>query len=181
MFSTISVEPYHERMTQNNDMDVNNNGSKKDTSPELFYETPQEKVICLSTVAEKQADTLPLKGNLTNDSSSQYGLDKHPTSTPTQGSPMQNNESTFINILLPYDSNVPTDSEIWSGNFHHISLHSSIKHIGSDDKNIKESLKFMAKYITNKQINLSKPNKLNDFKGIGEVVWSFIFSVYDAN
>jgi len=76
---------------------------------------------------------------------------------------------------------VPTDSEIWDGNFHLISLHSSIKHIGSNAKNIKDSLKFMAKYITNKQIDPSRANKLDDFKGVGEVVWNFISSVYDAN
>jgi len=83
MSSTISAEPYHERMTQNNDMEVNNDDNNKDTSPELSYEISQEKVICLSMAAEKQTDTLSLKGNLTNDSSSQHVPDKHPTSTPT--------------------------------------------------------------------------------------------------
>jgi len=39
----------------------------------------------------------------------------------------------------------------------------------------------MAKYITNKQIDPFKANELDDFKGIREVVWSFIFSVYDIN
>jgi len=83
MSSTISAKPYHERMTRNNDMDVDGDDNNKDTSPGLSYETSQEKVICLSMAAEKQADTLPLKGNLTNDSSSQCVPDKHPTSTPT--------------------------------------------------------------------------------------------------
>jgi len=82
---------------------------------------------------------------------------------------------------LPYDPNVPTDPEIWGGNFHPISLGDSIKHIGSDAKNIKDSLKFMAKYITNKQIDPSRANKLDDFKGVGEMVWSFISFVYNAN
>ena len=94
---------------------------------------------------------------------------------------MQNNESTFINIPLPYDPNVPTDPEIWGGSFHPISLHGSIEHIVSNAKNIKNSLKFMAKYISNKQVNSAKANELDDFKGIGEVVWNFISSVYDAN
>jgi len=168
-------------MTQNNDIDIDNIKSNKDTSLELFYKSPQEKEICLSTVAKKQADMLPLKDNLTNASSSQCVPDKHPTSIPTQGSSVQNGESTFINIPLPYNPNTLMDPEIWGGNFHPISLHSSIEHIGSDAKSIKESLKFMAKYITNKQINPSKANELDDFKSIGEVVWSFIFSIYDAN
>jgi len=168
-------------MTQNNDIDINNVKSNKDTSLELFYKSPQEKEICLSMVAKKQADMLPLKDNLTNASSSQCVPDKYPTSIPTQGSSVQNGESTFINIPLPYNPNALMDPEIWGGNFHPISLHSSIEHIGSDAKSIKESLKFMTKYITNKQINPSKANELDDFKSIGEVVWSFIFSVYDAN
>ena len=38
MSSTISSEPYYDRMTQNNDMNINNNNNNKDTFPELFYE-----------------------------------------------------------------------------------------------------------------------------------------------
>ena len=76
---------------------------------------------------------------------------------------------------------MPIDPEIWGSNFYSISLHGLIKHITSDAKNIKDSLKFMAKYITNKQINSPIANDLDDFKGIGEVVWNFISSVYDTN
>jgi len=94
---------------------------------------------------------------------------------------VQNEESTFINISLLYDPNAPADPEIWGGNFHPISLHGSIEHLGSDGKNIKDSLRFMTKYITNKQIESSKTNNLDDFKGIGEAVWNFISSVYEAN
>ena len=124
---------------------------------------------------------MPLKINLTNNSYSQHVPDKHSTSTPTRGSPVQNIESRFINIPLPYDPNILIDPEIWGSNFYSISLHGLIKHIMSDAKNIKDSLKFMAKYITNKQINSPIANDLDDFKGIGEVVWNFISSVYDAN
>ena len=94
---------------------------------------------------------------------------------------MQNDESTFINILLPYDPNAPMDPEIWGGSFYPISLHSLIEHIASDTKNIKDSLKFMPKYISNKQVDSAKANELDDFKGIGEAVWNFISSVYDIN
>jgi len=73
------------------------------------------------------------------------------------------------------------DPEIWGGNFYPISLYGSINHITSNAKNIKDFLKFMAKYITNKQINSPIANDLDDFKGIGEAVWNFISSVYDAN
>ena len=170
-------------MTQNNNMNINinNNKNDKNTFPELFYEISQEKVIRLSMAAEKQTNTLPLKSNLTNNNCSQHVLNKHPTSTSTRGLPIQNIESRFINILLPYDPNVSIDSEIWGGNFYSISLHGLIKHIISNAKNIKDSLKFIAKYITNKQINSPIANDLDNFKGIGEVVWNFISSIYDAN
>ena len=39
----------------------------------------------------------------------------------------------------------------------------------------------MTKYITNKQIESSKANNLDDFKDIEEAVWNFISSVYKAN
>ena len=83
---------------------------------------------------------------------------------------MQNEESTFINIPLPYDPNTLADSKIWDGNFHPILLHSSIKHLDSDIKSIKDSLRFITKYITNKQIKLLKTNDFENFKDIGEAV-----------
>jgi len=82
-------------------------------------------------------------------------------------------ESTFINIPLPYNLNMPIDPKILGGNFHPISLYSSIEHIGSNAKNIKNTLKFMTKYISNKQINPNKVNKLDNFNGIGEAVWNY--------
>ena len=39
----------------------------------------------------------------------------------------------------------------------------------------------MAKYISNIQVNSAKANKLDDFKSIGETVWNFISSIYNAN
>ena len=98
-----------------------------------------------------------------------------------QGATIQNKESTFINIPLLYDPNVPIDPEIWNGGFYPISLHSLIKHIASDAKNIKDSLKFMAKYILNKQVEPTKTNDLDNFNGIGNAVWNFISSIYDTN
>jgi len=67
-------------------MVVDDNDSNKDISPELSYGTSQEKAICLSMAAEKQANMLPMRGNLTHDSSSQHVPKKHPISTPTWGS-----------------------------------------------------------------------------------------------
>ena len=53
--------------------------------------------------------------------------------------------------------------------------------IASDTKSIKDSLNFMARYIANKKVNSSKANGLLDFDGIGDSIWNFISSIYQAN
>ena len=87
-------------------------------------------------------------------------------------------KESVINIQLPYNPQAPTEPDLWSGSFHPVSLHKSIEHFASDSKNIKDSLNFIAKYISNKQINSSKANELNDFDGMGNAIWNFISSVY---
>ena len=74
----------------------------------------------------------------------------------------------------------PTELELWSGSFHPISLHGSIEYFASDAKNIKVTINFLAKYIKNKQVNGSMVNELNDFDSIGNAIWNFISSVYEA-
>ena len=74
----------------------------------------------------------------------------------------------------------PTELELWSGSFYPISLHGSIEYFVSDTKNIKVTLNFLAKYIKNKQVNGSMVNELNDFDSIGNAIWNFISSVYEA-
>ena len=39
----------------------------------------------------------------------------------------------------------------------------------------------MARYITNKKVNSSKANDLSDFNSIGDSIWNFILSMYQAN
>ena len=87
-------------------------------------------------------------------------------------------EDMVININLLYDPNAPTEPKLWDGNFYPISLYSSIEHLVSDSTNIKNFLNFMAKYISNKQVNFSKSNDIEDFHGIGEAIWNFISSIY---
>jgi len=62
------------------------------------------------------------------------------------------------------------EPELWSGNFHPISLHRSVEQIASDSKSIKDSLNFMARYINNKKVNPSKANDLSDFNSIGDSI-----------
>ena len=76
-------------------------------------------------------------------------------------------DDTIINIQLLYDPNAPIEPDLWDSNFHPISLHSSIKYLASDSKNIKDLLNFIAKYITNKQINPAKSNVMNLFLRVG--------------
>jgi len=83
-----------------------------------------------------------------------------------------------INIQLLYDPHAPTEPELWDGNFHLISLHGSIKHIVSDAKNIKDTLNFIVRYTSNKQIDSLKSNNLEDFNSIGKAIWNFISFVY---
>jgi len=175
MSSTMSSVVYHERIV-NNGMDVNE--GPVESTPALSYETEQEKVIHISKVAEQQGNMRPKDRNL-----------KAPNSNPkcvsnieqrdlsARGTVSQTEDDNVINIQLPYDPQAPTKPDLWSSNFHPISLHSSIKHIASDTKNIKDSLNFIARYISNKKMNPSKANNLEDFNSIGNSIWNFISSV----
>jgi len=100
---------------------------------------------------------------------------------PPHGTASQIDNNNIINIQLPYDPNTLTKPDFWSSNFHLISLHGSIEQIASGTKSIKNSLNFMARYISNKKINPSKTNDLSDFDSIGDSIWNFISSVYQAN
>ena len=147
------------------DVDPRTNESNSE-SLELSYESTQEQAIRVSMAANQQdhqqVPTRPLGCN--NEA------------TPTHGQ----HEEDVINIQLPYDCNAPTEPEIWSGSFHPISLHGSLEHLASDTKNIKATLNFMARYIKNKQISGSAGNNLSDLDGMGDAIWNFLSSVYDA-
>ena len=156
MASSGRLMPYHERM--NIDMDP----TSEELNLELSYETEQEKALQVSMAANQQETMRP---------SSVYN--KAP---PTYA----HHEEKVINIQLPYDLHASTKPELWSGSFHSISLHGSIEHFASNSKNIKVSLNFLAKYIRNKQVNNGKVNDLGDFNGMGDAIWNFISSVYEA-
>jgi len=138
------------------------NSTIEELTPELSYETEQEKALRVGMVANHQETMRPLGG---------YN-EVFPTHVP--------HEENVINIQLLYDPQAPTEPELWSRSFHPISLHGSIEHFASDSKNIKVSLNFLAKYIKNKQVNGSKANDLDDFDGMGDAIWNFISSVYEA-
>ena len=92
--------------------------------------------------------------------------------------PYVDDNDNIINIQLLYDPNGLMKSNLWDGSFHSISLYRSLEYLASDSKNVKDSLNFITKYISNKQINPAKSNNIEDFKGIGKVVWNLISSIY---
>jgi len=150
--------PYHDRM----DTDVDFPPSREVSNLELSYKTEQEKAQRVGMAANQQDNTRPLH--------------VHNEAPPTHSQ----HEEEVINIQLPYDPQAPTEPDLWSGSFHPISLHGSIEHFASDSKSIKVSLDFLAKYIRNKQVNGNMINDLADFDGMGDAIWNFISSVYDA-
>jgi len=160
MSSTKSSVAYHERMENNNDMDVD------DVSSEPANDSTQEKSIRGGEATNTR--------NSMGTTSQQRGSNENPNTTPMHG------DDIGYNVPLPYDLNGPTEPELWDGNFHPISLHGSMEHLASDAKSIRDSLAFMAKYMGNKQLDPTRSNEIEDFKGIGEAIWSFISSVYQA-
>ena len=178
--SMKSSVTYHDKMEYNNAMVINK--EMVDISPVLSYETNQEKALHVSKVAKQQDNTRSKHNNLkASNSNPQCVLNKEQYSISTYSLTMQFEDNNVINIQLPYNSQVPTEPELWSSNFHPISLHSFIEHIALNTKNIKDSLNFMARYITNKQMDSSKSNDLEDFNSIGKAIWNFISSVYQSN
>ena len=150
--------PYHDRMDTNMDC----SSTMGEPTAELSYKTEQEKALWVSMAADLQEPMRPKGGNIETLS----------THAP--------HEKSIINIQLPYDTQAPIKPELWSGSFHPISLYGSIERFASDTKSIKTTLDFLAKYIKNKQVNSSMVNDLTDFDGMGDAIWNFISSVYEA-
>ena len=180
MSSTKSSIAYHERMEHNNamnvDININNN------SLALSYETSQEKAIQVSEVADPQTNIMSQHDNPNvSNLNPQHVLNNQMAPNPICVQTMHHTDDMVINIQLLYDPSTLTEPKLWNGSFHPISLHGLIEHLALDLKNIKDSLNFIAKYISNKQVDSSKSNNLEDFHSMGEAVWNFISSVYQTN
>jgi len=145
--------PYCDRMDDRMDCE----STSGDMTPELSYETEQEKALHTSKTVDQQDPMRPTSGN--NEAS--------PTHT--------HHEESIINIQLPYSPHAPMELDLWSRSFHLISLYGLIEHFASDSKSIKDSLNFMMKYITNKQINSKKVNDLKDFDGMSNAIWNLSY------
>jgi len=178
MSSTCSSTVYHKRLAMNNGMDIDSDPPVESSA--LSYEDEREKEICLRKAAETTNNIRPQGGN-NKASSIQVNHGGHVPTDRTCGQAPYNVDDNVINIQLPYDLNAPMEPNLWSGDFHSISLHSSVKQIASDMKNIKQLLNFMARYISNKKVNPKSSNDLNDFDGIGDMVWNFLSSIYQSS
>jgi len=167
MASSGRATPYHERMDDQMDCD----SEPRDMTPGLSYETEQEKTSRFNRALETTGNTRPQGGsNEATYSTPQRVLNENQNIRPSHVEGPHGDNSDVTDIQLPYNPNAPTEPDLWSGNFHPISLHGSIKQIAFDTKSIKDSLNFMAKYIKNKKIKASKTNDLSDFDGLGDFI-----------
>ena len=82
--------PYHDKM--GDDMDCN--FTVGDSTPELSYETVQEKVLHVSKMADQQEPMRLIGGNS--------------KATPTHAS----NKESVINVQLPYNPNAPMEPKL---------------------------------------------------------------------
>ena len=178
MSSTRSSVVYHKRVTMNNGMDIDIDWPTD--FPALSYEEEQEKETCLRQVTETTTNTRP-QGGTNKTSSCQVNHGDCMPNNRTRSQTYGDDDDNVINIQLPYNPNVSTEPDLWSGSFHPISLHGSMEQIALDAKNIKDSLNFMAKYIANKKVNPKLANEFKDMDGIGDAVWNFISSIYQLS
>ena len=164
----------------NNSIDIDS--EPVNNSPVLSYKTEQKRAIHFSKMTEPLGNMRPQDGNIeATTSNSERVLNVNQSKCSLYGITPQTDDNNIINIQLFYDPNSPTKPDLWSSNFHPISLYGSIEQITSDTKSIKDSLNFIARYISNKKVNPSKANNLSDFDSIRDSIWNFISSVYQAN
>jgi len=160
MSSTVLSVTYSKQIEMNNDKD-GNTIIDDDNLTQLSYATLKKQNNQVSKMADLKDNIMEqhilIKGSALN--------------TPCASNPPHvDNDDNVINIQLLYDLNSPMESDLWNGSFYPISLHRFLEYLVSDSKNIKNSLNFIAKYITNKQIDPAKSNDIEDFKGMGEAI-----------
>jgi len=150
--STKSLVVYYERMENNNNLeDVD---MESFNSPQLSYATPK-----------KQANQVSMVANSSTNMMNQHIPIEYLTSSPSHV-----DDDDVINIQLPYNPNASTEPELWDESFYSISFHRSLEYLASNTKNIKNSLNFITKYISSKNIDPKRSNELQDLKSIGKAV-----------
>ena len=137
--SSVSSQPYHERMVLNNDL-PDKEVVKPVNSSQLSYKDKSEERNTVSKATDHESTRRW-----------QCAWNEAPALDTSTAQHVDNN---IINIQLPYDPDQPTEPDLWDGNFRPISLHGSLEHLPSDSKNIKVLLNHLAQYIENKKIDV---------------------------
>ena len=96
----------------------------------------------------------------------QHVSNKAPALNPSSSPHVDNDD--IINIQLLYNSNQSIKIELWNSNFLPIFLYKSLKYLFSDTTNLKKSIIYIAKYIQNKKIDMSKFNNIKNLEGISK-------------
>ena len=156
-------EDYATRLEKQNDRMDEDEPVAPSNSVQLEYMTPKSQNGQVSKAA-----------NITNVACQQHVSNEDPALNQPAG-------NNVVNIQLNYDINQALDPESQDGKFHAILLHSSMEHLVSDIKNIKDSLSRMCKYILGKSINDDKANNIKNLEGVGKVAWEFISTIYEAH
>jgi len=107
---------------------------------------------------KEQKDQVSMTTDTTRNTMHQCVLNINWASEPTPN---------MFNVNLNYNINQALDPEEWDSEFHITSLHGTMKHVASDVKNIKDSLRRMCKYIRSKAIN-NNPNNCKNLEGVGK-------------
>ena len=162
--NTLSI-PYHQHIELNNDLPGIEPQEPIDSS-QLSYVRKAEDLVRLATDKDSASNSQCVynETSVLKRIPQSYSKGKGKSIDGPSSSPSEN----MVNTQLSYDINQVIEPDTWDGNFHSVSLHSSMEHLASDTKNIKESLHCIMKYILNKKIKNGRANDGNDFKGIDE-------------
>ena len=175
--SNVSSIPYYERMEINNNLPDEDLRDPIDSSQLSYKDDVGE-----GNSVRKAADNGPTKDSqrVQNEASALKNTPKPRGEGASLNSTNMSPSQNTINIQLPYNPNQATEHDLWDGTFQSISLHSSLEHLPSDAKNIRELLCRMAKYIENKKIDVKKSNEVSELRGIGEATWKFLSAIYNS-
>jgi len=119
MSLTCSSTIYHKRVAMNNGMDIDSDPPVE--SPVLSYKDEWEKEIHLRKVAETTSIIRPQGGNI-EASSIQVNYSGYISTDRICGQAPCNVDDVVISTQLPYNLNVSTEPDLWSGDFHSILL-----------------------------------------------------------
>ena len=159
---------YYMRMENNNDLE-DNIKIEPINSSQLSYVTPKEQVNQVSMMADS-----------INSMMDQYvlikGLALNSTITSSPFMLMR-----ITSLIFNYHT---TPTGLWNlicgMVIFTVSLYRLLEHLISNAVSIRKSIAYIATYIKNKKIEMSKSNDIKNFKDIGKVAWKLILFIYES-